>query len=228
MIAKKVLLVGNFGVGKTSLIRRFVLNKFSEDYISTIGVRVSSKIVQYKCKDIKLLIWDVAGTNGEDKIPKAYFLGASAAMFVFDLSREETYINLEAQIEVIRDLSNLKEITIVGNKKAKIEDVFIQITISLTAEILSISAGNFLKTSFKSHNLIYTNCPFLEGTLDALKFSEPFLLEGMLIIVNEEEFNVDVELFKTNKFIEILIHNRTSVYKIVDELNQNKCCFRLF
>jgi GTPase SAR1 family protein len=45
MIVKKVLLVGNFGVGKTSLIRRFVLNDFSEDYISTIGVRISTKIV---------------------------------------------------------------------------------------------------------------------------------------------------------------------------------------
>jgi GTPase SAR1 family protein len=49
MIAKKVLLVGNFGVGKTSLIRRFVLNEFSEDYISTIGVRVSTKMVEFNC-----------------------------------------------------------------------------------------------------------------------------------------------------------------------------------
>ncbi len=117
MIAKKVLLVGNFGVGKTSLIRRFVLNQFSEDYISTIGVRVSSKVVQYENKEIKLLIWDVAGTSGEEKIPKAYFLGASAAMYVFDLSREETYLTIDNYLESIRNLSGLKEITIVGNKK---------------------------------------------------------------------------------------------------------------
>lgn len=117
MIAKKVLLVGNFGVGKTSLIRRFVLNQFSEDYISTIGVRVSSKVVQYENKEIKLLIWDVAGTSGDEKIPKAYFLGASAAMYVFDLSREETYLTIDNYLESIRNLSGLKEITIVGNKK---------------------------------------------------------------------------------------------------------------
>lgn len=117
MIAKKVLLVGNFGVGKTSLIRRFVLNEFSEEYISTIGVRVSSKIIQIENQEIKLLIWDVAGTSEDEKVPKAYFLGASAAMYVFDLSREETYVNISSKVEVVKELSGLKNITIIGNKK---------------------------------------------------------------------------------------------------------------
>lgn len=117
MIAKKVLLVGNFGVGKTSLIRQFVLNEFSEDYISTIGVRVSTKIVNLNDEQIKLLIWDVAGTKDDEKVPKAYFLGASAAMYVFDLNREETYLNLKNQLETIRQLSGLKDILVVGNKK---------------------------------------------------------------------------------------------------------------
>ena len=117
MIAKKVLLVGNFGVGKTSLIRRFVLNEFSEEYISTIGVRVSSKIIQIENEQIKLLIWDVAGTSDDEKVPKAYFLGASAAMYVFDLSREETYINISAKVDVVKELSGLQNITVIGNKK---------------------------------------------------------------------------------------------------------------
>lgn len=117
MIAKKVLLVGNFGVGKTSLIRRFVLNEFSEDYISTIGVRVSTKIVELNSEKIKLLIWDVAGTKEDEKVPKAYFLGASAAMYVFDLSREETYLNIKNQLNTVKELSGLEYITVVGNKK---------------------------------------------------------------------------------------------------------------
>ena len=117
MIAKKVLLVGNFGVGKTSLIRRFVLNEFSEEYISTIGVRVSSKIIQIENQEIKLLIWDVAGTSDDEKVPKAYFLGSSAAMYVFDLSREETYKNINAKVDIVKELSGLKNITIIGNKK---------------------------------------------------------------------------------------------------------------
>lgn len=117
MIAKKVLLVGNFGVGKTSLIRRFVLNEFSEDYISTIGVRVSTKVVDLDGEQVKMMIWDVAGTSDDEKLPKSYFLGASAAMYVFDLSREETYNTLDAQLDMVKGLSGLSEVVMVGNKK---------------------------------------------------------------------------------------------------------------
>ncbi|KGL63987.1 Rab family GTPase [Polaribacter sp. Hel1_85] len=136
MIAKKVLLVGNFGVGKTSLIRRFVLNEFSEDYISTIGVRVSKKVVEYENETIKLMIWDVAGTNGNEKIPKAYFLGSSAAMFVFDVSREETYLTIDENLKMVKELSGLKNITVVGNKKdllseEELENVLQKITVDI-------------------------------------------------------------------------------------------------
>lgn len=117
MVSKKVILVGSFGVGKTSLIRRFVVNEFSEDYISTIGVRISSKVVKYKDQLIKLLIWDVAGVTDREKIPTAYFLGSSAAMYVFDLSRIETYVNIDKNIEEIKKISGLNDITVVGNKK---------------------------------------------------------------------------------------------------------------
>lgn len=136
MIAKKVLLVGNFGVGKTSLIRRFVLNEFSEDYISTIGVRVSTKVVDLDGEQVKMMIWDVAGTSGDEKIPKSYFLGASAAMYVFDLSREETYNTLDAQLEMVKGLSGLNEVVLVGNKKdllseAELATVIEQITLTV-------------------------------------------------------------------------------------------------
>ena len=161
MIAKKVLLVGNFGVGKTSLIRRFVLNKFSEDYISTIGVRVSSKIVTYQNKEIKLLIWDVAGTNGNDKIPKAYFLGASAAMFVFDLSREETYLHIEEYVDTIKNLSSLPNVTVVGNKKDLLT------TEELEAVVKSVSVKIDLITSAKENNNVEN--AFLQLASQAIK-----------------------------------------------------------
>jgi small GTP-binding protein len=117
MIAKKVLLVGGFGVGKTSLIKRFVTNVFSTDYISTIGVRVSTKTILLEKTEIKLLIWDIEGTNGTNKIPKAYFLGASAILYVFDVSRESTYKNIEEKIAAVLQLSGQKKLTVVGNKK---------------------------------------------------------------------------------------------------------------
>ena len=117
MIAKKVLLVGSFGVGKTSLIKKFVTNVFSKDYISTIGVRVSTKIIVLEKTEIKLLIWDIEGTNGTNNIPKAYFLGASAVLYVFDVSRESTYKNIEEKVAAVLQLSGQKKLTVVGNKK---------------------------------------------------------------------------------------------------------------
>lgn len=152
MIAKKVLLVGNFGVGKTSLIRRFVLNEFSEDYISTIGVRVSKKVVEYQNETIKLMIWDVAGTNGDEKIPKAYFLGAHAAMFVFDVSREETYLNIDQNLQMVKDLSGLENITLVGNKKdllskEELETVVKQVSIGIDL-ITSAKEGSNVEDAF--------------------------------------------------------------------------------
>lgn len=132
MLAKKVLLVGKFGVGKTSLIRRFVENEFSEDYISTIGVRVSAKEIHLEGQEIKLMIWDVAGTKDDEKVPKAYFMGASAAMYVFDLSMEESFLNLTEQLQTVQELSGLKEITVVGNKKDLLTAEALQKIMALT------------------------------------------------------------------------------------------------
>ncbi|QTD38062.1 GTP-binding protein [Polaribacter batillariae] len=161
MIAKKVLLVGNFGVGKTSLIRRFVLNEFSEEYISTIGVRVSSKVVTYENQEIKLLIWDVAGTSGNEKIPKAYFLGASAAMFVFDVSRKETYLNINHHLASVKELSGLQNITIVGNKKDLLSEEELQTVIN------TVSVKIDLITSAKEND--HVEDAFLKLTAQAIK-----------------------------------------------------------
>ncbi|WP_299670861.1 ATP-binding protein [uncultured Polaribacter sp.] len=105
---------------------------------------------------------------------------------------------------------------------AKIEDVFIQITTNFFGVIQNIIAGTFVKKEFKLQASIYKACPFLEGTLEALEPHTPFLLEGMLIISNSKEYNVDIELFKNDDNITVLIHNRTNVYKFVAQLNQHR------
>ena len=105
---------------------------------------------------------------------------------------------------------------------AKIEDVFIQLTTDYSGVIKNIIAGKFTKKEFILQESIYDFCPFLEGTLEALSLNEPFLLEGMVIVSDAKEFNIDLELFKTEDSIDVLIHNRTKVYKYVSQLNQNR------
>ena len=105
---------------------------------------------------------------------------------------------------------------------AKIEDVFIQLTTNFSGSIISIDAGKFVKKEFQLKESIYTTCPFLEGTLEALPLKESFLIEGMVVESNSKEYNVDLELFKNDVNVVVLIHNRTNVYKYVDQLNQNR------
>ncbi|WP_292663376.1 Rab family GTPase [Nitratifractor sp.] len=95
MIRKKILLLGDFHVGKTSLIRRYVDNAFSDDYLTTIGVKISKKALKVDGLDFELLIWDIEGATPVKKIPTHYFAGAAGAILVADLTRPETIKGLD-------------------------------------------------------------------------------------------------------------------------------------
>ncbi len=123
MIKKKVMLAGNFGVGKTSLFDRFIHHVFSEQYLTTIGVKVDSKEVKLSNNElIKLMIWDVAGEVSQDKVPTTYFLGTHAVIYVFDLSRSMTYENIEADLNYLHKILPNSLIKVVGNKRDLITD----------------------------------------------------------------------------------------------------------
>ena len=91
-IASKICVVGDFAVGKTSVIERFVNNQFSEKYLTTVGVKIDTKEVLLAERDIsvKLIIWDVAGAEEFGAKELAYLRGASGIMFVADGTREQT------------------------------------------------------------------------------------------------------------------------------------------
>ena len=92
--SKKVVLIGDSSVGKTSLIRRFVLDSFDDSYITTIGAKVSKKDLLIH-KDgqnvpVTLMIWDVIGTQGYTSMHARTFAGVHGAIIVADLTRKET------------------------------------------------------------------------------------------------------------------------------------------
>ncbi len=116
MVSKKIVIVGHFGVGKTSLIRRFVEDIFSEDYKVTIGVHILKKTVEINDKEINLILWDTEGTDDIEEIRKAYLLGTHGFIFVCDLSRPITYKNIESQIDYLKTNFNNVPILSIGNK----------------------------------------------------------------------------------------------------------------
>jgi small GTP-binding protein len=126
-IKRKVLLLGDGAVGKTSLIRRFVVDKFSDDYITTIGTKVTKKDLRLESParaiDLTFMIWDVLGQKGYKNIQESAFLGSKGALLVYDVSRPDT-------IKSLKDywLKNLGKVlgstpfVLVGNKADLLRD----------------------------------------------------------------------------------------------------------
>lgn len=100
MIRKKILLLGDFSVGKTSLVKRYVDGAFDDKYLTTIGVKISKKIFTIKGEEYEMLIWDVEGSTPSKKISLGYYRGASGAIFVTDVTRKETLDSLAEHKEI--------------------------------------------------------------------------------------------------------------------------------
>ena len=120
-IKRKILLLGDGAVGKTSLIRRFVVDKFSDDYITTIGTKVTKKDLRIeapgKATDLTFMIWDVLGQKGYKGIQESSFQGAKGALLVYDVTRQETAESLqEYWIPHLLEVTETMPIVVVGNK----------------------------------------------------------------------------------------------------------------
>ena len=100
MIRKKILLLGDFSVGKTSLVKRYIDGTFDDKYLTTIGVKISKKHLTLKGVECELLIWDIEGSTPSKKISLGYYRGASGAIFVTDLTRKETVEGLESHKDI--------------------------------------------------------------------------------------------------------------------------------
>lgn len=117
MLSKKIILTGSFGVGKTSLFNRFISNTFSERYLTTIGVKVDKKTVYVNGEEVALILWDIAGEISQEKVPRTYFLGTSAIVYVYDLTRPSTQLNLKKDLALLEDILPGCIVKVVGNKK---------------------------------------------------------------------------------------------------------------
>src|SRR5690242_16343174 len=89
-LQKKICMLGSFGVGKTSLVRRFVESVFSETYLTTVGVKIDKKIVALGDRTMTLILWDVAGEDDISPLKMSYVRGAAGYVLVADGTRQPT------------------------------------------------------------------------------------------------------------------------------------------
>jgi len=103
----KICLVGEHAVGKTSLIRRYVLDEFDDRYIVTLGAKVSKKEMTLERTgeapiQMDMTIWDIMGSKGfRELLREAYFHGAQGILAVCDLTRLDTLEDLDSWVESV-------------------------------------------------------------------------------------------------------------------------------
>jgi len=106
-VKAKVCLVGEHGVGKTSLIRRYVLDEFDDRYIVTLGAKVSKREMTFTFGPLgevhmDMTVWDIMGSKGfRELLREAYFHGAQGILAACDLTRYETLTDLDDWIEAV-------------------------------------------------------------------------------------------------------------------------------
>ena len=118
----KICLVCDGGVGKTSLIRKYVFDQFSDDYIVTLGTKVTKKDLTVSpptngVKDVRLLIWDIIGQQGFHQLLKdAYFAGTQGIIGTCDITRRNTFSGLETWVDTSQGITGDIPMIFLGNK----------------------------------------------------------------------------------------------------------------
>lgn len=113
----KIVLVGDSGVGKSNLLTRFTKNEFNSKSSTTIGVEFSTRTVEVQNKKIKAQVWDTAGQERFRAITNAFYRGAVGALLVYDITKHESYMNVEKWLKELKDHGDSKMVhMLVGNK----------------------------------------------------------------------------------------------------------------
>ena len=149
IIQKKICLLGEFGVGKTSLIQRFVEGRFDDKYLSTVGVKISRKILKRPYGEMNMLVWDLAGSNGFESSSSSYMQGTTGALIVCDLTRRDTLIACENYARQVRIMNPGVQLVFAGNKVDMTKERLVSVT-DMLATLSVFGETTFFLTSAKT------------------------------------------------------------------------------
>ncbi len=112
----KIILLGDYAVGKTCIIRRYVSDTFEEDYKASIGVDITSQQLTFGNKQVQLQIWDMSGQTDFRNVRLQFMNGTDCAFIVFDLTRPSSLENISFWIDEIHSVLPELPLVLVGNK----------------------------------------------------------------------------------------------------------------
>ena len=160
IVKMKICLIGEEGVGKTSLIRRFVFSQFDEKYLRTVGTMVSKKVVNLGPVDgsmftLHMLVWDIMGRRDFMSLYKeAYFSRARGILAVCDMTRPETLEALNEWMEGINSSVGEVPMIVLANKKDVTEHVRLEEDDLLA--MCEVHAAPYLLTSARTGENVET------------------------------------------------------------------------
>ena len=178
----KLILIGNSGVGKSSILNRYMNKTFEDSYKCTIGVDFLMKSIEINGKTVKLQLWDTAGQEKYKSMVASYYRGANVAFVVFDLTNHESFDSLPLWIEnYYRNGPEQKNIILIGNKKDMIDD----------RKVTQEEAELFSQTN----NMMYFETSAKEG--DNIEYVFTYAAEKLLeFYSNTEDVNLKRQINK--------------------------------
>lgn len=170
---RKILLIGDSGVGKSCLLVRFLDDNFSPSFITTIGIDFKIKTIDINGKKIKLQLWDTAGQERFRTITTAYYRGADGVVLVYDVLDEKTFVDARDvwYNTIMENALPECQLILVGNKADDTEDSKRQVSYE-DGENLAKSLGmKFVEASAKDNKnvdeIFFTLVKMIEEKLDS-------------------------------------------------------------
>ena len=145
----KIITLGNPGVGKTSIIQRFVGDDFNENQLSTLGISYSFKVIKIEEKNIRLNLIDTGGQEKYRSLAVSYFRHVDVVLFVFDLNNKSSFDSIQYWINLFNENNNSKNIKgkyLIGNK----DDLVQNVDQNLIDELSQNNGIEYLTTSAKT------------------------------------------------------------------------------
>ena len=190
----KVVVVGDSGVGKTNLIKRFVSNTYNPNTKATVGVEFLSKSYKINDQVFKIEIWDTAGQERYKSITAAYYKGAKGALIVYDITQKDSFENINKWMSEVRDKSTKDlKILIVGNKTDLVNERQVSTEEALSkakeleSPVMEASAldGNNVKAAF--YDLLKEMYKEIKKKIDIVESQNTGGKDGVQLNTNEEK-----------------------------------------
>ncbi|MFX0132556.1 MAG: Rab family GTPase [Candidatus Hodarchaeota archaeon] len=113
----KIVVCGDYAVGKTSLLNRYIDMKFTADYLPTLGVNMLRKEIQREDNKVKLMFWDIAGQELFAQVREQFYQGTQGAMLVYDVTRPDSFANISKWYqEIVEGNKEHVHCILIGNK----------------------------------------------------------------------------------------------------------------